>query len=102
MYYVYILASGSRNLYIGVTRDVDRRIVEHKGKLVRGFSSRYNIDRLVYYEIYGDVQRAIAREKQLKGWRREKKIALIERENPTWDNLSEGTGRTADPSLRSG
>jgi putative endonuclease len=67
-----------------------------------GFSSRYNIDRLVYYEIYSNVRRAIAREKELKGWRREKKIALIERENPTWDDLSPGTGQTADPSLRSG
>ena len=102
MYYVYILASRSRNLYIGVTGDVDRRIFEHKQKLTPGFSSRYNIDRLVHYEIYGNVRRAIAREKELKGWRREKKIVLIERENPTWDDLGRGTGRTADPSLRSG
>jgi putative endonuclease len=102
MYYVYILASRSRNLYIGVTGDLDRRILEHKNKLVRGFTSRYNIHRLVYYEVYGNVTSAIAREKELKGWRREKKIVLIERENPTWDDLSEGTGRTADPSLRSG
>jgi putative endonuclease len=102
MYYVYILASRSRNLYIGVTGDLDRRIFEHKQKLMPGFSSRYNIDRLVYYEIHGNVRRAIAREKELKGWRREKKIVLIERENPAWDDLSTGTGRTADPSLRSG
>ncbi|MGD0975724.1 MAG: GIY-YIG nuclease family protein [Candidatus Korobacteraceae bacterium] len=102
MYYVYILASRSRNLYVGVTGDLDRRIFEHKRKLLRGFASRYNIDRLVYYEIYDKVVRAIAREKELKSWRRERKIALIERENPTWDDLSEGTGRTADPSLRSG
>jgi putative endonuclease len=102
MYYVYILASRSRNLYIGVTGDLDRRIFEHTNKLVRGFTSQYNIHRLVYYEVYGDVASAIAREKELKGWRREKKIVLIERENPTWDDLSEGTGRTADPSLRSG
>ena len=101
MYYVYILASRSRNLYIGVTGDLDRRIFEHKNKLVRGFTSQYNIHRLVYYEVYGNVTSAIAREKELKGWRREKKIMLIERENPTWDDLSEGTGRTADPSLRS-
>jgi len=102
MYYVYILASRSRNLYIGVSGDLDRRIFEHKQKLVPGFSSRYNIDRLVHYEIYVNVRRAIAREKELKGWRREKKISLIERENPTWDDLSTGTGRTADPSLCSG
>jgi putative endonuclease len=102
MYYVYILASRSRNLYIGVTGDLDRRVFEHKQKLVSGFSSRYNIDRLVHCEIYANVRRAIAREKELKGWRREKKIALIECENPTWDDLSAGTGRTAEPSLRSG
>ena len=93
MYYVYIFASRSRNLYVGVTRDLDRRTFEHKNKLVRGFTSRYNIHRLVYYEIYGTVVSAIAREKELKGWRREKKIALIERENPTWDDLSEGAGK---------
>ena len=102
MYYVYILASRSRNLYIGVTGDLDRRIFEHKNRLVRGFTSQYNIHRLVYYEVYGNVTSAIAREKELKGWRREKKVVLIERENPTWNDLSEGTGRTADPSLRSG
>jgi putative endonuclease len=90
MYYVYVLASRSRNLYIGVTGDLDRRIFEHKNKLVRGFTSQYNIHRLVYYEVYGNVTSAIAREKELKGWRREKKIALVERENPTWDDLSEG------------
>ena len=88
MYYVYILASRSRNLYIGVTGDLDRRIFEHKQKLTPGFSFRYNIDRVVYYEIYGDVWRAIAREKELKGWRRSKKIALIESVNPTWTDLS--------------
>jgi putative endonuclease len=72
MYYVYILASRSRNLYIGVTGDLDRRIFEHKQKLMSGFSSRYNIDRLVYFETHGNVRRAITREKELKGWRREK------------------------------
>ncbi len=82
MYYVYILASRSRNLYIGVTGNLDRRIFEHKQKLVRGFSSRYNIDRLLYFEMHGDVRRAIAREKELKGWRREKKITLIEQREP--------------------
>ena len=102
MYYVYVLASRSRNLYIGVTRDLDRRISEHKHKLIPGFTSRYKIDRLVYYETYGRVMSAIAREKELKGWRRERKIALIERENPTWDDLSTWTAETADPSLRSG
>ena len=74
--------------------------MEHKQKLVSGFSSRYNIDRLVYYEIYGNVRRAITREKEFKGWRREKKIALIERENPTWDDLSTGTGRTYNFALQ--
>jgi putative endonuclease len=68
MYYVYILASRSRNLYIGVTGDLDRRVFEHKNRLVRGFTSQYNIHRLVYYEIYGNVTNAIVREKELKGW----------------------------------
>ena len=94
--------SRSRNLYIGVTGDLDRRIFERKQKLMPGFSSRYNIDRLVSYEIHGKLRRAIAREKEFKGWLREKKIVLIERENPTWDALSTRTGPTADPSLRSG
>jgi putative endonuclease len=87
-YYVYILASRSRNLYIGVTNDLERRIYEHKRKLVLGFTSKYNIDRLVYFDATEDVQSAIAREKQIKGWLRSRKVSLIESMNPTWDDLS--------------
>ena len=87
-YFVYIVASKSRRLYIGVTGDLERRVFEHKHVLRSGFTSTYNIDRFVHAEQYSMVQDAIAREKQLKGWNRTKKIALIERENPTWRDLS--------------
>ena len=87
-YYVYILASRSRNLYIGVTNDLERRVYEHKKKLVPGFTAKYNIDRLVHFEATDDVNVAISREKQIKGWLRTKKISLIESMNPTWDDLS--------------
>jgi putative endonuclease len=89
-YYVYILASRSRTLYTGVTNDLDRRLSEHKLKLVPGFTALYNIDRLVFYEHYGDVRSAIHREKQIKGWTRAKKIALIRSMNSGWCDLSEG------------
>ncbi len=89
-YFVYILASRSRNLYTGVTNHIQRRVVEHRQGLVPGFTSRYRIFRLVHCEIFGDIRDAIAREKEIKGWRREKKIQLIERENPTWVDLSAG------------
>ena len=87
-YYVYILASRSRILYIGVTNDLERRVYEHKKKLVPGFTAKYNIDRLVYFEATEDVQAAIAREKQIKGWLRSRKVSLIESVNRTWDDLS--------------
>jgi len=87
-YYVYLLASKSRRLYIGVTNNLERRLFEHREKLVEGFTKRYNIDRLVYFEQTEDVLSAIAREKQLKSWNRSKKIALIEAGNPTWQDLS--------------
>jgi len=77
-YYVYIMTNGVRTLYIGVTNDLMRRVFEHKEKLAEGFTTKYNITMLVYYETTGDIQAAIAREKQLKSWRRSKKIALIE------------------------
>jgi putative endonuclease len=88
-YYVYILASRSRNLYVGVTNDLERRVYEHKQKLVPGFTTKYNIDRLVYFEATEDVQAAISREKQVKGWLRSKKIMLIGSANPTWVDLSD-------------
>src|SRR5215475_10393633 len=105
-YFVYILASRSRNLYTGVMNRLARRIQEHRDGLVPGFTSRYKIHRLVHFEIFHDVRTAISREKEIKGWRREKKIALIERTNPTWEDLSLNLyprlERKADPSLRSG
>ena len=86
--YVYILSSKSRRLYVGVTNDLERRIYEHKQKLIPGFTKRYNIDRLVYFEQADDILAAIAREKQIKGWLRQKKIDLIVRANSTWVDLS--------------
>jgi putative endonuclease len=89
-YYVYIMTNGSRTLYTGVTDDLVRRVYEHKNKLIEGFTKRYNITRLVHYEVTSDVQAAIRREKQIKGWLRKKKNALIEAANPGWQDLSEG------------
>jgi putative endonuclease len=88
-YYVYIMTNSSGTLYTGVTNDLRRRVWQHKQKLVEGFTKRYNITRLVYYEETLDVNAAIAREKQIKSWRREKKVALIESENGGWKDLSE-------------
>ena len=90
MYWIYILANKYNNvLYIGVTNDLQRRVFEHKNKLVEGFTQKYNVDRLVYYESTEDIEAAILREKQLKNWRKEKKLVLIERMNPKWLDLSE-------------
>ncbi|MEM1117811.1 MAG: GIY-YIG nuclease family protein [Bacteroidota bacterium] len=83
---VYLLASRSRALYVGVTNNLPRRLAEHRGGLSE-FTARYRIDRLVHVETYDQAADAIAREKQLKGWSREKKVALVERENPTWRDL---------------
>ena len=88
-FHVYILTNWSRTLYIGVTNDLPRRIDEHLNKRVPGFTARYQIDQLVYYEAYTDIRDAIAREKQLKGWTRAKRIALMEATNPAWNNLNE-------------
>ena len=87
-YYVYILASLTRVLYIGVTSDLKRRLYEHKHKLFEGFTAKYNVNRLVYFEETNNSRAAIERERQLKGWRREKKVALIDTENPGWKDLS--------------
>ena len=81
-YYVYIMTNKSRTLYTGITDNLERRVYEHREKLFGGFTKRYNITRLVYYEITSDVSAAIGREKQIKGWLRMKKIALIEAVNP--------------------
>ena len=88
-YYVYIMASKSRVLYVGVTNNLQRRVEQHKQKLVEGFTHKYNVTRLLYYEMTNDVHAALAREKQIKSWRRSKKIELIESVNPTWQDLSE-------------
>ncbi|MBR3293663.1 MAG: GIY-YIG nuclease family protein [Oscillospiraceae bacterium] len=89
-YYIYILTNwNNKVMYIGVTNDLVRRIYEHKNQLAGGFTQRYNIHKLVYVEETGDIKAALAREKQLKGWRREKKNALVESQNPAWKDLSE-------------
>ena len=87
-YYVYIMASISRTLYVGVTSDLERRVQEHKSGLIQGFTKRYKIKKLVHYESFSNVRDAIAREKEIKGWLRAKKVALIEAENPTWRDLA--------------
>jgi putative endonuclease len=88
-YYVYIVASLSRTLYVGITNDLMRRVYQHRYKLQDGFTARYNVDRLVYFEHVTDVNAAIAREKQIKAWSRKKKARLIEAANPGWSDLAE-------------
>jgi putative endonuclease len=104
-YYVYTMASRTHVFYVGMTNNIVRRVRQHKERAHEGFTARYNIDRLVWYEVWHYVRTAIARERQIKPWRREKKIRLIESLNPTWQDLSEEWGkpiqplrRTADPS----
>jgi putative endonuclease len=88
MYYVYIVTNKHHAvLYIGVTSNLEGRIFEHRERLIEGFTKRYQVTKLIFYEDYPDPRSAIAREKQLKGWRREKKIALIEKQNPRWHDL---------------
>ena len=89
IYYVYVMASRSRVLYTGVTNDLTRRVNEHKQGLIPGFTQKYRVTRLVYFEQFGDIRDAIAREKQIKGWVRARKLKLIEGRNPTWDDLAE-------------
>ena len=88
-YYVYLLSSKKNGtLYIGVTNDLERRMFEHKNKLVEGFSSKYGLDKLIYFEIYQYVNDAIKREKNMKKWKRQWKINLVEKDNPNWEDLS--------------
>jgi putative endonuclease len=89
-YWVYLLGSRTATLYIGMTNDLERRMAEHREGRVPGFTARWGVRYLLYYESFGDVTRAIEREKQLKGWRRSRKVALIESMNPEWRDLSEG------------
>jgi len=87
-YFVYVLASRiGGTLYVGVTNDLIRRVQEHRAGLVQGFTRKHHVDRLVYFEDYGDIRDAIGREKQLKGWNRAWKVRLIEERNPNWDDL---------------
>ena len=86
--YVYILGNRNRVLYTGVTNDLSRRVAEHKSHLVKGFTSRYNVDRLFYFEELPDISQAIVREKTIKGWTRAKKLALIETMNPEYRDLA--------------
>lgn len=88
-FFVYILTNKNRTtLYIGITNDLKRRLEEHRNKEIHGFTAQYNLNRLVYFETFSDPQSAIAREKQLKGWLRKKKIQIIEKQNPHWQDLS--------------
>jgi len=91
-YYVYILTSDSGTLYTGVTNSIFHRTLQHKSKETPGFTSKYDVTRLVYYEVFNDVLAAIRREKEIKGWTRKKKIALIESMNPKWVDLAKGWG----------
>ena len=88
MYYVYIITNKENKvLYTGVTNNLERRIYEHKNKIIKGFTSKYNVNKLVCFEETKDINEAIAREKEIKGWRRSKKVALIERVNPAWNAI---------------
>ena len=88
-YYVYIMGSESGTLYVGITSNIKRRVYEHKNHLIQGFTNKYNVERLLYFKVIGDPASAIGREKQIKSWRREKKVALIDSTNPSWEDLSE-------------
>ena len=94
VYYVYILASSiGGTLYIGVTNDLIRRVHEHKTKIVPGFTKKYDVNRVVYFEVFDDIKLAISREKQIKKWNRNWKIRLIEETNPNWHDLFPGVAR---------
>ena len=107
-YYVYIMTNKARTLYVGVTNNLERRVAEHRAKQTEGFTSRYGLDELAYEASTNDVREAIAREKQIKGGTRAKKIDLVEEMNPNWDDLSatwysnhKQSGSEVDSSLRS-
>ena len=89
-YFIYIISNESRMLYVGVTNDLHKRVFQHKSKLVPGFTQKYNLYKLVYFEQFGDIRAAIAREKEIKGWLRSKKVAVIAAINPQWMDLTEG------------
>jgi len=89
-YYVYVMTNQSRTLYVGITNNIRRRVWEHRTGLIEGFTNRYKIDTLVYVESFRDVFSAIEREKQIKRWRRDKKLRLIAENNPDWHDISDG------------
>ena len=90
-FYVYLMTNwNNKVMYLGVTNDLERRVYEHRNKLLKGFTEKYNISKLVYFEETSDVTAAITREKEIKKWRREKKNALVERVNPDWKDLGQG------------
>lgn len=91
-YYVYLLASESKTLYVGVTNDLEKRFWQHTNECGSAFAARYRINRLVHYEVYSHPYTAISREKQIKSWRRSKKVDLIEKQNPDWLDLSVDLG----------
>lgn len=100
-YYLYILTNKSGTLYIGVTNNIERRFFEHKLKINNGFTSKYNLNKLIYFETYTDINLAIAREKQLKNWNRQKKLNLIKSLNPHFDDLIKSETSSEIPRLRS-
>ena len=107
-YFVYIMVNDNRTIYVGITSDLEKRVYQHKEGVTEGFTSRYKLTKLVYYASTNDVREAIAREKQIKGWLRVKKVALIEEMNPYWEDLSgvrysdnEQISRDTDSSLGS-
>ena len=87
-YYLYIMASKTGTLYVGFTSDIKERVYQHKNHLLPGFTDKYNVERLVYIETFGEAFAGIRREKQINAWRREKKVRLIDSTNPKWDDLS--------------
>ncbi len=95
--FVYLMASRSRTLYCGVTSDLQTRVKQHQNGAFGGFTTKYRCARLVWFERFVDIENAINREKEIKGWRREKKIGLIEKENRTWEDLSTGWGEHQVP-----
>jgi putative endonuclease len=87
-YYVYIMSNQSRTLYVGITNDLEHRVRQHKSKSIPGFTAKYSVTMLVFYEEFADVNQAIEWEKRIKGWTRAKKIALVEECNPHWEDLA--------------
>ena len=100
-FFVYIMTNGPKSavLYTGITGNLPRRVWQHKNKLIPGFTSRYNLTELVYYERFVYPDAAIQREKEIKGWRRSKKIKLVESMNPRWDDLAKDWGNVYKPGL---